>query len=73
MEIEAGEVDAKKGTLLRPDAPEFKPVKETTGAPAPATTAASSKRKEAEQPASAQVIICLTFFLAVHTFPCKAW
>lgn len=73
MEIEAGEVDAKKGTLLRPDAPEFKPVKETTGAPAPATTAASSKRKEAEQPASAQVIICLTFFLPVHIFPCKAW
>ena len=60
MDIEAGEVDAKKGNLLRPDAPEFKPVKEAlppsaVAAAAAAGIAASSKRKEAEQASSTQV------------------
>ncbi len=53
-DIEAGEVDTKKGNLLRPDAPEFKPGKEDSSASA-AAAATSSKRKEAEQASSTQV------------------
>lgn len=53
-DIEAGEVDAKKGNLLRPDAPEFKPGKEDSSASA-AAALTSSKRKEAEQASSTQV------------------
>ena len=53
-DIEAGEVDAKKGNLLRPDAPEFKPGKEELPASA-AAAATSSKRKGAEQASSNQV------------------
>lgn len=54
VEIEAGEVDAKKGNLLRPEAPEFKPAKDGAAASG-AAAAASSKRKETEQPSHAQV------------------
>ena len=53
-DIEAGEVDAKKGNLLCPDAPEFKPGKVDSSASA-AAAATSSKRKEAEQGSSTQV------------------
>ena len=53
-DIEAGEVDVKRGNLLRPDAPVFKPGKEDTSASA-AAAATSSKRKEAEQASSTQV------------------
>lgn len=61
-DIEAGEVDAKKGNLLRPDAPEFKPGKEDSSASA-AAAATSGKRKEAEQASSTQVQTTRSCFL----------
>lgn len=55
MEVEAGEVDANKGTLLRPNAPEFQPGKDGAAAAAAARVPASSKRKETEHPSTSQV------------------